>query len=545
MDTGDIIRSEWRWVSAVTITLLLLVFSPFIIVTLLNPPNEQWQFMGALHDYQASAAHIARIQQGAEGDFLVHFRHTPEDHFSALIHPVYPVLGQLSRFTVRSPLTIYHLARILAAFFMYLALYQLAASIWVKVRTRRIFFIIASIGSGFGWIYALVTGLDTTRIVPDLMLPMIYPFYSSAVNVHYPIAIGLLALLVGVTIVIFRPGMKQNPSLDNGGVVVFLASLGSAFVAPEALIPLAIAFALSTLAQWIVKRNITIRELRWGLWVLVPALPIVVYYVITVLNNPFVAEWIRQRSGQPPMIWLLVLGLGLPLLLAVPGIWRAVRRFEPDGDRFMLLWMLAMLGCAYLPLRLNQLYLLGLMLPIAYFATRAIEDYWFNFVKRRYRRVVYVVGIIVMSLSSFLWLYLPSLPLIEGWSDVTGMVLEQNYVTVFDWLSERTDSNDVILTAPEVGAWVPVWADSRPVYGNAVDTFNAVAKEQDVLAFYQSVDPSAEICTRLVDTYHIDYIIVGSREARLGDHACVQNYTPVRIPLIGYEVYSTRALDLP
>jgi hypothetical protein len=44
----------------------------------------------------------------------------------------------------------FHVARVFASLFMYVALYQLAASIWSRVRARRVFFVVASIGAGLG-----------------------------------------------------------------------------------------------------------------------------------------------------------------------------------------------------------------------------------------------------------------------------------------------------------------------------------------------------------------------------------------------------------
>src|SRR5688500_8825855 len=144
--TGFVTRSEWRWVFLVSITLLLFSFTPFIAIAILNPPNANWQFMGAIHDHQDSAASMARIRQGLEGQMLVQFAHTPEQHTGALIHPIYALLGQLSRLTIPSPILWFHLGRMIVSLFMYVAIYQLGASIWVKINTRQIFFVIASIG---------------------------------------------------------------------------------------------------------------------------------------------------------------------------------------------------------------------------------------------------------------------------------------------------------------------------------------------------------------------------------------------------------------
>jgi hypothetical protein len=524
--TGFVTRTEWRWVFLVSITLLLFSFTPFIAIVVLNPPNANWQFMGAIHDYQDSAASMARIRQGVEGHMLVQFAHTSEQHTGALVHPIYPLLGLLSRFTIPSAILWFHLGRMIVSLFMYVAIYQLGASIWLKINARQIFFAIASIGSGFGWIYALLTQLQGNTIVPDLMLPQLYPFYSSAVNVHYPLTIACLAWLASAIIPILRPGDVTEPSVSNSGLMVFLVSLFLAFVYPDALLPLSVAYVISVIVQWRMRRKATSREVFWGLWILVPALPLITYDLLTLVNNRFIAEWVMQRGSRIPSLPMLLLSLGLPLILALPALYRAVRRFEPDGDRFMLLWLLSMIILMYLPLQLDQYLLAGLMLPVAYFATRGVVDFWFEHIKRRYRSLVYIAVAPLLLLSHIFWLYLPVFPIVQGWTTVDGSVLEQDYVGTFKYLDEEIEirPGTVILASPEVSTWIPVWTDGRPVYGHYAETADAAVKWRAVDDWYNA---SGDYCEALLRTYNVRYVILGSRERRLGAGSCVQQLTLV------------------
>ncbi|MCA9914739.1 MAG: hypothetical protein KC496_15405, partial [Anaerolineae bacterium] len=187
--TGHVVRSEWRWVIWMSVTLLLISFLPFLLLASFRPPGDDWQFMGVLHDHYDGAANLSRIQQGIDGNWLVDLRYSPEPYESALMQPIYTVLGQFARLTLPSPIMIFHLIRVLAAMLMFLTIYQLAASIWVKTRTRRIFFLIASVGSGLGWL-AIFFGTAENMLLPDLVLPQLYPLYSANANVHYPLAMA-------------------------------------------------------------------------------------------------------------------------------------------------------------------------------------------------------------------------------------------------------------------------------------------------------------------------------------------------------------------
>jgi hypothetical protein len=519
--TGHVKRAEWRWVVLVSLTLLLISFLPFIIIAGLNP-GSGWQFMGALHHPADAAASISRIVQGAEGRWLVDFLHTPIPQEGALVEPVYALLGHLSQVTLRSPVTMFHSVRLLAGFFMYLALYQLAASIWVKVRTRREFFVLAAIGSGLGWLYALLLP-GQPAVLLDLEVPQAFPFYAGLINVHFPLAIMSLSLLVAALLPVFRPGELSEPGVNNSALSAFLAGLLLSLVYPDALLPVALAFAGSMVARWIGHRKVTVREWRWGLWVLVPALPIVSYLLLTLVTNPAMQTWLLQRGRDLPAVWMLPVGLGLPLLVALPGLWRGITEFEPDGDRFMLLWLLSMLLLSYLP-GLGQSMLAGLMLPVAYFATRSLEDVWLKMINRLTRRRLYIVLIPLIAASHLLVLMLPLTPILSNWPP-SGAILDDEYLAAMTWLEPRTDFDDVVLASPEVSMWIPVWTEARVVYGHPAETLNAPELRSQVYTWYtldESTDETGDTaaCDDLLRILAVDYVVVGFHERDIGAATC-------------------------
>lgn len=499
--------------------------------------------MGAIHDIEDSAAQIARMQQGATGELLLDFVYTSQEQDTALIHPLYALLGQLVRYSQLSPTIIFHLIRIFVSLFMYLTIYNLGASIWVRVRTRRIFFIFSSIGAGFGWMIALIFGLKGGIIVPDINLPQAFPIYASAANIHYPLAIACLALIVSVCVAILRPGETENPSAENSGSLVFLASVILVLTYPDALIPLGFAYALTVLINWYIKRSASQREWYWGLWILVPALPVTTYYLLTIANNPFVASWINQRNDVSLPFAIFIMSIGLPLIIATPALIRAVRRFEPDGDRFMLLWLLSMIIALYLPLQLKHYFLVGLMLPLGYFATRSIEDFWFTHIRRVHRPKVYIIAFPFLVLSHIVWMFLPIYPLIVGWDGISASLLQQNHSDALIWIDQNTDDDNVILASPTVSLWIPAWTGNRVVYGHSSETFNADETEAEVISWYVQDDASAQECATLIQEYRVDYVIVGPREQQIGSSACADNLT--RLAILGnITIYTTEPEDI-
>jgi hypothetical protein len=503
--TVHITSAEWRWVVLVGCGLVLLAFLPLLWVALLGTPD--WQFMGALHNYLDGATYFSKMTLGLNGDWLVHFQHTPEMHNGVLIQLLYPLLGHVSRITSIPPIVMFHVARVFASLFMYVALYQLGASI---------FLVIAAIGAGLGWLFAPLTQLS---IFPDFpLLPEAFPFYSTLMNVHFPLTIACLALLVGLLIAVFRPGAEEDKSLDVGWPLAGLLSIALALLYPQALVPIGGAVALSIGVLLLRERHVPGLLWRWSLAVILPPIPVMLYYFSIVLNNPAMAEWNSQNVTPAPPIWAFAIGFGLPLLAALPGIYRAIRRFERDGDRFMLLWLVCTVIAIYLPTNIQRRFAVGFMIPVAYFATRAIEDVWLPRISRRWRNLLFAVFVPVIALSQIMMLFFPIMPMLAGAPErAVGVFLPRDYRDAYEWLRSRTQSDDVILASPVVSAWIPGWADARVVYGHPYETLEAEVKLQMVESWYAG---DAD-CARLIEDYNIRYVLYGPEEAKLGRAPCL------------------------
>lgn len=547
--TGYVDRTEWWWAVVVSLTFIFVTFVPFLVIVSTNPITSDTQFMGAMHNFVDSAAHIARMQQGMEGDVLVDFLYNPIPTEPALITPIYTSLGQLERWIELSPTVLFHTVRIFAALFMFLTIYHLGASIWVKIRTRRIFFVLASISGGIGWLISFMMASDTIPFtgdltIVDLSLPQLFPIYAGAANIHYPLAIACVALLASNIVPILRPGETHAPSAENEGSLVFFTSLVLALIYPSALLPLGIAYGLNVLINWYLKKSISMREWYWGLWIIVPALPIITYNFLSYNSNPTVSLWLEQRTSLAPNLMMIILGVLIPLIIAIPGILRALRRFEPDGDRFMLLWLGSMLITSQLPIPLKHYLLLGITLPIAYFATRSVEDFWFEHIRRRFRPRVFIAFVPVLVLSHLMWIFLPIFPLVVGWEGFSNVLLEQDYSDTLIYIDQRADSNDVVLAAPVTSLWIPAWTGARVVYGHPYETLNAESAKAELEAWYRETDPDAPICEDYLVAHRVSYVVLGLRERMLGPGACTENLTQV-VTLNDNFIYATDRVEMP
>lgn len=520
--TTHITPAEWRWVTLAAVILILLAFLPFVLMTIGGVSG--WQFMGVLHNHRDGATYLSKMMLGVDGEWLVSFQHTPEPHTGALLMMAYVVLGHVSGLTNVPVIVLFHVARITAALFMYMAIYQLGAVIWMRLRTRRVFFVLISIGSGFGWLYTIVTGGDVST--PDLSIPEAFPFYSSLMNVHFPLTLACLALLTSIMITVFRPGAKQTPALQNGGLTVVLLSLAIGILYPQALVPFIGAVGIYVFLLALRQQKIPQREVRWSLLVLLPVLPLAVYYWTIVSYNPAMAVWNSQNITPAPPLPVLLIGFGVLLIMALPGIYRAIRRFEADGDRFVLIWLAVMLIAIYLPTNIQRRFAVGMMIPIIYFATRSLEDFWFQYVtSRRWRYRLFGLLVPLIALTHLMVLFMPILPvLIQRPDNSQGLFLEQDYALVFNWLERHTDLNDVVLASPPVSLWIPGWVGSKVVYGHPFETLDADVKQAQVEAWYSG---TTDDCMALLTEWNIKYVLLGPQEERMGATTCIDKLTQV------------------
>lgn len=527
--TIHIMPAEWRWVILLASALVFLAFLPLLWVALTD--TRDWQFMGTLHNYTDGATYISKMVTGQEGDWLIEFQHTPEPHHGAFIQVIYPLLGHLSRLASLPTIVMFHVARVGASLFMYLALYHLAASIWQRVRTRRIFFAVVALGSGLGWLLSPAfeeIGFMRGAVWPDLQIPEAFPLYSTFMNVHFPLALACLALIASLLITVLRPGAQKYASAESTSAVVGLLSVALSLLYPQALVPIGASLALYVVISWLERKYSAAKwAVRWVLALVLPAVPMAAYYFAIVVNIPAFSEWNRQNVTAAPPLLVMLLGFGLPLLAALPALLRAVRHFEQDDDRLMLVWLLAMLVFTYLPTNVQRRFAVGMMIPIAYFATRAIEDFWFQHISRRYRNYALAIFLPLIAVSQIFVLFLPALPVILGQPQrAAGIFLERDYTRAMRWIDGLTRRDDVILASPTVSVWIPGWARARVVYGHPYETLNAEEKRALVTDWYSSEDTDS--CGDLLDRYNIRFVIVGPEERELGSVACAETLNQVQ-----------------
>jgi len=501
-------KAEWRWVIILSGLLVALTLVPYAWASIQNEGEEDWHFMGMLTNPKDGAAYLSQIEQGRQGSWLFELRHSPEAHDGAGFHTFYLFLGHTARITGLSNLVIFHLTRLATSLFMYISLYQFGATVWVRLRPRRIFFTLVALGSGLGW---LLLVFNTEAIAADLVIPETFPFFSSLANPHFPFSIACLALVASTFMVVFRRGYTAEPSVENGGLGLILLSMLLALNQPTALVPIGGALVLYVIIRAYLTREFPVHELRWASMLWLPAIPFVIYSLAVFRFNDEMAIFLEQDHSPSPPVYSYIFGYGLLLLTAIPGLARAVRRFERDGDQFMLLWFVVNVIGLYSPFSLQRRLNMGLVIPLVFFAVRAIEDYWFYKIPRQWRAPVLVTLIVFIIPSNILNIFIPLVSVIKP--DVgleTGVVLQSDYWHALQWLKDEGEEDAVVLASPNVSLWVPGNTQQVVVYGHPLETVHVDERLEQVENWYHGTD-----CTTLLSDsipFRVKYILWGPQE---------------------------------
>lgn len=496
--------TEWRWMIIFGGLLVAASVLPYLWAFISLNAQPTHRFVGILHSPLDSAIYIAKIEQGIRGAWLSTLTHTPEPTPSLFMNSFYLVLGHLANALGLSALTIFHLARLTMSFAMFVAFYHLGSTIWHRLRPRRLFFSILAVGSGLGWL-ALMLAPETpqTQLAVDLNLFEAIPLLSIFANPHFPLAITLIALIAATYITVFRPGFEMSPSLVNGGLSIALISLALVIVLPHGWLPIASALVVYVIILAVRTRRLPRLEILWVSLVILPALPVLVYYFALMTAETPLSIWIAQNQIAPLPPDRYLFGFGLPLIAALPGLWRALRYFERDGDRFMLIWLIVNAIILYLPLPMPQRSVIGMFIPIVYFATRALEDFWFDRIAPKWREAALVTFFVFMVPSNVLMAIVPMIGINDPLrGEEGGLMMPKGYVDAFRWLNNTGERGTVVLAEPLPSLWLPASTAMRVVYGHPYDTINSKQRLSDVQAWYDGQN-----CREIVTRYSVRYVL--------------------------------------
>jgi hypothetical protein len=486
-------QPEWRWMLIWASVILAVTCLPYLYAWLAAP--EGLVFGGLLTNPLDGNSYLAKMRQGLRGEWRFHLPFTPEPHDGAFIFTYYLALGHLARLLSLPLLLVYHLARAVNGWLLLLAVYWFFARLERDLQTRRAAFLLAALSSGLGWLAASL-GLFTS----DLWVPEAITFYAILANPHFPLALALMLVVIGLTI---QPASRARRNL----AAAMGASLLLAVVQPFAVFGLFAVLGGYLLAQIASERRIPWQLVGRILASGLTAAPVIAYDAWAYATNPALAAWSAQNLTPSPPVWDYALSYGPLLALALVDLPAANRR-RTTGDRLAIVWIVVVAALLYAPFPLQRRLVMGLHLPLCFLAAQGLR----RLVNRRPGRRGLLTGAVVgLSAITNLFLLLGALVAVQRGDP--RLFLNRDEMAALDWLRQRAPAEAVVLAAPQTSLFIPAWAGQRVVYGHPFETIQADERESIVKDFF-TLPVGAE---RVLNAFNVEYILVGPRERALGD----------------------------
>ncbi len=485
----SISASERRWLLICSIGVLALASLPYLVGALTAAPDRV--FSGLQVNPLDGVSYLAKMQIGLHGDWLFTLRFTAESSPGVFLFTYFIALGQLARLLNVPLILMFHAARLAGGFALLWQVYRLIARVTPSIDVRRLAWWLIALSSGLGWLATLL-GHGTSS---DMTIAESNTFYSLMANAHFALAMALMiALFIGVL---------ETEHVTLWRVIGLSAlSLALAIIQPFAPIALFAILGVTLLLMW--WRDQSRRDRGWPrpqFWITVCVgaitAPLLVYLYLATQIDPVLRGWSAQNQTPSPPLIDYVIGYGLLIVLAIPAA-RSTWRRRSTWDWLLLAWIVVTVPLLYAPFPLQRRWSLGLHIPIGLLAALGLSQ--------MVRGVWAQRAIIVATIPTSIMLVMV---LIGGAvARDPHIYLTTDEFAAMTWLHDHARFDDVVLAAPETGAFIPAFAGQRVVYGHPYETVDADRKKLLVLDFFAGRSTDA-----LRDA---KYVLIGPRERTLG-----------------------------
>lgn len=505
------------WPVALGVAALAWASLPYLVGYALS--SVEWRFGGAFIYPQDGYSYLAKMRQGAAGNWLIHLPYTSEAHAPAPVWMLYPLLGKLAVLIGLSFEAMYHVARLAGGLALLAVLGRFLRAYVPHRAWRRLAFAIIVVGGGLGW---LLSAILPKYIPLELLTPHLYVFAMLYSPPHMSLGVAVLLLMfMGV-----RGLIQSNPS------AAFLAREGGALPSPRrggikgevkaigvGLLGVALAFIRpetvpifwGVLVLYLLALKATGAELPaiHRLWPMALGLPVLAALYVAVIGNPAFRAWMAQNPFPAPLPQDLALGLAplLPVgLLALRG-----RRWWRGPALLITAWALGMPVLAYLPVGSQSRLLSGIVIPWGILAS----DGWLRVIRptlrRSWRRCATVLWIGASALSAVWFILLAGLYVSTRPADLFYTPAAQEMAA---WLTAHAPDQPV-LSAWQTGNLLAAQGTVRVFLGHPIETLDYTVKAAKVERFYQATTPVGERLS-LLRRYGIGYVVYGPWERALG-----------------------------
>jgi hypothetical protein len=483
----------------------VLVFGVLPYVFAARTAAPQGVFGGFLINPIDGFSYLAKMRQGLQGSWLLQLPYAPEPGQPAFLFVYHLFLGHAARWLGLSLLTVYHTARALAAFAMFLISFVFFRRLLPDRRTHWAAFLLALLGSGLGW---LAQPLGVLSI--DIWVPEAIPFLSAYANAHFPLA---AAAILGGALLAWQQDMRWGWRFACALLCGF--ALGAVF-------PFGVGTLLAVFGAWLLWELVRAQDRKaWLLEqrgrmlgiaaLLAAALPWLIYDLWISRSHEVLAVWTAQNQTPSPPLLETLLGFGLILVLAIVALILG-KTHRSERGRLLICWVAVNLLLLYVPFSLQRRLSLGIFFPLAALAAMGLAA--LAPTRRR------MIELLMLTLA----FSIPTNLLVVGaglWGAGLGdpaLLIYDDEAAAFAWLASNAPGDSLVLAGEENGNRLPAFADVRVLYGHPFETPHAEDAFATVEALYAGVEDSLD----LIRSRGVDYVFYGPRERELGDPAWLE-----------------------
>jgi hypothetical protein len=482
------------------LSILLIINLPYLVAFLTGQGN--FIFNGFLLNPIDGNSYLAKMQEGMQGGWRFFLPYTADGQGSAFLFLFYLFLGHISRWLGVAPIIVFHFARILGSFFMFIVLYRFCNWVFKISSLAWKAFVLCSIGSGLGWLV-----FPFEKITSDFWVAEGYPFLSAYVNPHFPVGLGLmLFIIMGVA--------QENGWI--GKLSLWILGILLAIILPFGMVVVTVVLSIKVLVTLFLRRQ-RVPWLHYGCAVFGGVL--ILYQYWETITDPQLAIWNQQNLMLSPPLWDSVIAFSPALILAFLAVWYWLKNHELPELEWIVIWFLSGIILIYLPFGLQRRLMVGLEIPIAILAIyglATLQNQWSAWWKKRYF-VILLMLIIPTNMLVLTAGYFGAL------KQDPIMYISRDEANAFAWIRTRTRTTTVVLASPTIGTFIPAQTGRRVVYGHPLETIHADQEKQSVLDFYSGKLSTSDE-KRYLNTHHIEYIFYGPREKMMGTTSLIESY---------------------
>ncbi|MCX6366970.1 MAG: hypothetical protein NTX57_09705 [Armatimonadetes bacterium] len=502
---------------------LTLASGPYLYGWLNTPPGSLYS--GLTSNIDDCLVYFSWMREAGRGHVLHHNLFSTEAQSPKLLYVWFVVLGVLAK-AIGLPLA-FHLGRILGGAALLRAVVWLLQETIQSERARKLAFALVCFSSGFGW---LSGGYNPAKGFTSQPIDTFQPEAITFLSLYYS---PLFAPMTALMVVFFASLLKSERTRklpDLWPACAAGAILGNSHTYDVVhLLAVAWVYKLFTLLPGPPPDNGRRGIVGWkGLLLATAAcLPTTAYTAWASRVDPlFKARAWTNEGTFTPALWWVLLGFGLPLLLALLPLLPRYRGAGGPKLRFLFVWLLLGIAVAYLPVPFQRKMLMGAHIPVCLLAGVGLDALTAR-LSGDFPKIAALFGVLLTVPSNVLYL----LADIGRLDSNSGTTARKPYLSADDqkalaYLREHATETDAVLVSPDpdslkrypgmfephLNAYVAGWAGVICYNGHWSETLAYPKKNGAALRFFRS-DTDDETRRQLLSESHIRYMVLVNRLA--------------------------------